>query len=97
MSGSTTISQERYKLVFFVPVPDAEIVKEAVWATGAGTIGLYDKTCFSCPGLSQFTPNEHASPYIGAPGKAERVDEVRCEIQCRGREQVQKAVEAVKA
>lgn len=97
MSGSTTTSQERYKLVFFVPIPDAENVKEAVWATGAGTIGLYDKTCFSCSGVGQFTPNEHASPHIGAPGKTEKVEEVRCEIQCRGREQVQKAVEAIKA
>ena len=94
---TTTTPKDRYKLIFFVPVADAETVKAAVFATGAGTIGLYDKTCFTVSGVGQFVPSAEASPHIGEPGKPEFVDEVRCEIQVRGREVIERAVKAIKA
>ena len=91
------ITQDRYKLVFFVPAANAQKVKYAVFATGAGTIGLYDKTCFVISGVGEFVPAADATPHIGAPGKPEKVEELRIETQCTGQEMVRNAIEAIKA
>lgn len=93
---STTTPTPRYKLIVFVPIAHASDVKTAIFATGAGTIGLYDNCCFTSYGTGEFTPNQYATPNIGEPGKAESVQEARLEIQCLGREQVEMAVRAIK-
>lgn len=71
-----------YKLVFFVPEPYLEPVKEAVFATGAGKIGDYDCCCFETRGTGQFRPLSGATPFIGRAGALERVAEVRVELVC---------------
>ena len=35
-----------YKLVFFVPESHLDVVKEAVFATGAGRMGHYSHCCW---------------------------------------------------
>lgn len=71
-----------YKLAFFVPVADAEAVKEAVFATGAGRIGDYEACCFQTPGTGQFRPLTGANPHIGRVGELERVEELKVELVC---------------
>ncbi|WP_280549679.1 NGG1p interacting factor NIF3 [Halomonas sp. 11-S5] len=71
-----------YKLAFFVPVADAEAVKEAVFATGAGRIGDYEACCFQTRGTGQFRPLEGANPHIGRVGDLEQVEELKVELVC---------------
>lgn len=72
-----------YKLAFFVPVDDAESVKEAVFETGAGRIGNYEACCFQTQGLGQFRPLEGAHPHIGEVGVLEYVEELKVELVCK--------------
>lgn len=85
-----------YKLAFFVPVEDAEAVKEAVFATGAGRIGDYEACCFQTRGTGQFRPLEGADPHIGRVGDLERVEELKVELVCEGG-RIREAVAALKA
>ncbi|MBB3229283.1 YqfO family protein [Halomonas stenophila] len=71
-----------YKLVFFVPADDAERVKEAVFASGAGRIGDYEACCFQTAGTGQFRPLAGAQPHIGRVGELETVEELRVELVC---------------
>lgn len=71
-----------YKLAFFVPRENAEAVKEAVFATGAGRIGNYEACCFQTPGQGQFRPLAEATPYIGQAGELEHVEELKVELVC---------------
>lgn len=99
-NNNTTEShcQDRYKLIFYVPTTDAEKCKEAVFATGAGTIGQYSKCCFQTKGTGQFLPSDTANPTIGAQGELESVEEIKAETLCFGREMTIKAVgELIKA
>jgi dinuclear metal center YbgI/SA1388 family protein len=68
------------KLTTYVPVADAERVREALAAAGAGTIGDYDSASFSNPGEGRFRPLPGAEPAIGEVGRLEVVDEVRVEV-----------------
>ncbi|HEX6149614.1 Nif3-like dinuclear metal center hexameric protein [Nocardioides sp.] len=68
------------KLTVFVPVPDADRVRDALAMAGAGRIGDYDHASFSTPGEGRFRPRDGASPSIGEVGRVELVDEVRVEV-----------------
>lgn len=94
--SSTRSVQERYKLIFFVPALDLEKVRSSIFATGAGTVGDYTEVCFSTPGVGRFKPAAGAKPHVGEAGKVQEVGEVRCEIQCHGKDQAKQAVEALK-
>ncbi len=85
-----------YKLVFFVPESHAEAVKQAVFATGAGRIGDYDRCCFETRGQGQFRPLAGANPFIGQSGELERVDELRIELVCEDH-LIRSAVAALRA
>ncbi|PYI51746.1 Nif3-like dinuclear metal center hexameric protein [Paenibacillus flagellatus] len=67
------------KLVVFVPETHEEQVREAMFAAGAGGIGHYSHCSFNIPGTGTFLPSEGTDPFIGKPGKLERVREVRIE------------------
>jgi dinuclear metal center YbgI/SA1388 family protein len=70
---------DRDKLVVFVPVADAEAVREAITAAGAGAIGSYDSATFTTAGEGRFRPLPGASPTVGSIGDLETVEEVRIE------------------
>lgn len=95
---STPTPHPRYKLVFTVPHPHLAACKEAVFAAGGGTYagGKYSRVCFEIPGIGQFLPGDGAKPNIGEVGKIERVEEMRVEILCVGRDIMLKAVEQLK-
>jgi dinuclear metal center YbgI/SA1388 family protein len=67
------------KIVTFVPHGDADAVRRALTAAGAGAIGDYDSCTFSTPGQGRFRPLEGANPTVGRVGDVEVVDEVRVE------------------
>ena len=67
------------KLTTYVPVADADRVREALARAGAGVIGDYDSASFSTAGQGRFRPLEGAQPTIGEVGTLEVVDEVRIE------------------
>ncbi|SDL92975.1 hypothetical protein SAMN05661010_02889 [Modicisalibacter muralis] len=85
-----------YKLAFFVPIDDAENVKEALFKSGAGRIGDYEACCFQTRGSGQFRPLAGADPHIGQVGELERVEELKVELVCPD-ELIQDAVAALKA
>jgi hypothetical protein len=68
------------KWVVFVPAENADALREAMFAAGAGHIGDYSHCSWSVPGAGQFLPNEGASPTIGRVGSVERVSEDRVEM-----------------
>lgn len=71
------------KFNVYVPVKDAEIVRNAMFEAGGGTIGNYDECSFNIVGEGSFKPNEQAQPKIGsAGGERTIVDEVKIEVLC---------------
>ena len=68
-----------YKLITFVPANDVNVVANAVYDAGAGTIGAYSKCGFQTPGTGTFLPMEGSNPTIGTQGKLEKVDEIKLE------------------
>lgn len=84
-----------YKLAFFVPIDDAESVKEAVFKTGAGRIGDYEACCFQTQGTGQFRPLQGAHPHIGEVGTLEYVEELKVELVCSN-ECIHAAIAALK-
>ncbi len=84
------------KWVIFVPSADAEAVRTAVFAAGAGHIGDYAQCSWSTTGTGQFLPLDGATPAIGAVGSVEQVSEDRVEVVApvRLRRQVQAALRA---
>ena len=68
------------KWVIFVPPENAEAVRMAVFAAGAGRIGDYSHCSWSVTGTGQFLPQDGASPAIGSIGTEERVVEDRVEV-----------------
>ncbi|THZ56434.1 hypothetical protein D6C85_10607 [Aureobasidium pullulans] len=59
------------------------------------TIG-YKNVCWETIGTGRFIPGEDSTPDIGERGKLEVLEEVRVEVQVRGRENVGVVVEALK-
>jgi dinuclear metal center YbgI/SA1388 family protein len=84
------------KLVVFVPHADADAVRAALVAAGAGAIGDYDSVSFTGDGEGRFRPLAGAQPAIGAVGELEVVAESRIEavLPRRLRRQVVEAVVA---
>ncbi len=70
----------RLKAIVHAPAASAESLIEAMSLAGAGRIGAYERCAFSAPGEGTFLPGLEARPVIGAPGRIERVSEVRIEM-----------------
>jgi dinuclear metal center YbgI/SA1388 family protein len=71
--------EPRDKLVVFVPVAEADRVRDAITAAGAGHLGDYDSCTFTTAGVGRFRPLPGANPAIGTVGDLETVEEVRIE------------------
>lgn len=57
------------KLITFVPLKDAENVRNAIFQAGAGTIGNYDNCSFNIEGKGSFRGDEESDPHVGEKGK----------------------------
>ncbi len=75
------VSGKLAKLFTYVPESHAELVKQGLFAAGAGHIGLYEECSFSTEGNGTFRPMEGTHPFIGnAGGERENVQEQKIEI-----------------
>ncbi|HRR34042.1 MAG TPA: NGG1p interacting factor NIF3 [Kiritimatiellia bacterium] len=79
-----------YKLTVYIPESHLEVVKDALFAAGAGRYAAYDRCCWQVLGQGQFRPLAGSDPFIGTHGQEERVPEYRVEMIC-----AEDAVEAV--
>ncbi|RYZ98055.1 MAG: Nif3-like dinuclear metal center hexameric protein [Sphingobacteriaceae bacterium] len=68
------------KLVTYVPVAQAEQVKNALFKAGAGSMGNYSECSFSAEGTGTFKGNEDTDPYVGEPGERHHEEELRIEM-----------------
>lgn len=84
------------KIVIYVPIDNAESVREALAKAGAGGIGDYDFCSFSVKGVGRFRPLKGAKPFIGEVGRIEEVDEERIETICPA-EKLDNVLKAIKA
>lgn len=67
------------KLVVFVPEEALDLVRDALFAAGAGRIGDYTRCSWYTPGTGTFHGGEGTDPTIGERGREERVSELRLE------------------
>ncbi len=70
--------QERW--VILVPPADAENLRQALFAAGAGTVGNYTHCSWSVEGAGQFLPGPGANPAVGSVGTLDRGPEQRVEV-----------------
>jgi len=84
------------KIVVFVDVAHADVVRNAMAESGCGKIGNYDSCTFSVKGTGRFRALEGANPFVGEVGKMEEVEEERIETICE-ESKLEKALAAIKA
>src|SRR5450830_1920837 len=68
------------KLVGFVPADDADLVRKALFAAGAGVIGEYEHCSWAVEGQGTFFGRPGAAPTLGRAGRDEAVSELRLEV-----------------
>jgi structural hemagglutinin/hemolysin toxin protein RtxA len=71
-----------YSLVFYVPESHCDIVKQAVFAAGAGQLGNYAHCAWQVLGQGQFRPTAGSQPFIGEQEQLMIVNEYRVEMLC---------------
>lgn len=86
---------KRVKIVTFVPIADADKVRQAIGEAGGGQIGEYSFCSYAVTGTGRFKPSDKANPHIGTADKLEAVDEERIEFIC-DREQAKTIIAAMK-
>ena len=86
----------KVKIVTFVPVHDADAVRQALGSAGAGEIGEYSFCSYSVLGRGRFIPSDNANPHIGQSGVAEVVEEERIEVTCE-RSKAKAVIEAMRS
>jgi hypothetical protein len=67
------------KLVVFVPPEALDLVRDALFAAGAGRIGAYERCSWYTGGTGTFLGGEGTEPAVGRAGREERVPELRLE------------------
>ena len=69
-----------YKLITFVPTKDLQVVRNALFSIGAGSIGEYKKTSFVSSGVGSFQGSASSNPSIGKAGEFTEVEEEKLEV-----------------
>src|SRR5438477_363801 len=72
---------KRFKVIVYVPVADADKIRQVLGEAGGGKIGNYDFCSFSVRGVGRFRPLRGATPAIGVVDKHEEVEEERIEVE----------------
>ncbi|MGI4751937.1 MAG: Nif3-like dinuclear metal center hexameric protein [Janthinobacterium lividum] len=68
------------KLITFVPIAQADKVREALFAAGAGNIGNYSEVSFNSNGTGTFKADKNANPFIGETGRLHQEQEIKIEV-----------------
>ena len=71
-----------YQISFYVAKADLEIVKNAMFAAGAGKFNNYKNCAWQTVGTGQFKAVGGANPSIGKLDKLEVIDEYKVEMIC---------------
>ena len=95
MKNDIITTMANVKIVTFVPITDADKVREALGSAGAGQIGEYSFCSYSVIGKGRFVPSDEANPYIGTANQPEVVEEERIEVVCE-RSKAKAVVEAMR-
>ena len=72
-------SEKILKFAVYVPIQQADRVRQAIFKAGAGKIGKYTETSFGVTGKGTFKPTEGTNPFIGKIGEREEVEEIKIE------------------
>jgi hypothetical protein len=78
------LTEQRHKLVWFVPEEALDVTRDAVFAAGAGRIGDYERCSWYTAGTGTFLGGEGTEPTIGTAGQEERTPELRVETVVPG-------------
>ncbi len=89
-------TSDQVKIVTFVPEPQLDQVRKALWDSGAGIIGNYQNCSFHLQGTGTFFGSDETKPAIGQSGRLEQVDELRLEVVCPTK-QLDRALAALRA
>lgn len=76
----SNLKSNQFKLVVFVPQNALEKVSNAIFNSGGGMIGEYEKCSFRLKGNGTFFGSEDSNPAVGSPANFEVVDEYRLEV-----------------
>lgn len=68
------------KLVVFVPLSHADVVRAALGEAGAGVIGNYSHCSFSSRGVGRYRAGANSQPFIGSTGEFGEAEEERIEV-----------------
>lgn len=68
------------KLVTYVPTKEASNLRNALFESGAGSIGNYDNCSFNIAGKGTFKGDENSNPSIGKKGKIHTEEETQIGI-----------------
>lgn len=71
-----------YKVEFYVPGSHLEKVKDAMFESGGGKLGNYDRCCWQIEGIGQFRPLEGSNPFSGTQDQTEQDSEWKVEMVC---------------
>ena len=71
---------ELSKLVTYVPLTHADIVREVIFEAGAGCIGNYDCCSYNIEGYGTFRGNDSSTPFVGKKGELHKETEIRLEV-----------------
>ena len=67
------------KLITYVPLSHAEMVRNALFNAGAGNVGNYSECSFNTEGTGTFKGSKETNPYVGQPGQQHHEAETRIE------------------
>lgn len=84
-----------HKISFYVPETHLDIVKNALFAVGAGKQGNYDHCCWQTKGTGQYRPLENSQPFLGNINQVSVEPEFLVEIICED-ELIDTAIDALK-
>lgn len=69
-----------YKLVTYVPTTEAELLRNALFEAGAGSIGNYDRCSFNSIGKGTYRGNDDSNPVVGKKHEYIQAEEVKVEV-----------------
>jgi len=87
--------KKTYQITTYIPQPQCEEVKEAMFKAGAGQIDNYEACSWQVLGEGQFRPVEGSSPFLGQRDKLEKVLEYKVEMFCVA-DKLEAVIEAMK-
>ncbi len=68
------------KLITYVPLKNADQVRQAIFDAGGGNIGNYDHCSFNLEGKGSFRGNEKSNPTLGEKGELHFEEEIQLNI-----------------